>query len=180
MIRDEKERIEWRERQRKLRERESIQEKSSERENNNHINKVISSSASHSCHYNVTEDVTPLSLPSSSSPSSSEEKIKKKLLKKKSPVPDKLEITTEMESWAKSKGAESLEQETEKFLDYHRAKGNFFIDWTAAWRTWIRNSIQFKINNKSRAGPDFSNSNSLGTQNLQNQDGVGKYDHLYE
>ena len=159
----------------------SIQEKSSIKENNSYINEVTPSfSTSRSCHDNVTEDVTPLSHPSSSSPSSSEEKIKKKLLKKKSSVPEKLEISTEMESWAKSKGAENLEQETEKFLDYHRAKGNLFTDWVAAWRTWIRNSVQFKINNRARAGPDFLNSNSSGTQNPQSQDGAGKYDHLYE
>lgn len=27
--------------------------------------------------------------------------------------------------------------ETDRFLDYHRAKGNTFKDWEAAWRTWM-------------------------------------------
>jgi hypothetical protein len=33
--------------------------------------------------------------------------------------------------------------ETEKFLDYHRARGTTFKDWTAAWRNWMRRAIEW-------------------------------------
>ena len=33
--------------------------------------------------------------------------------------------------------------EVAKFLDHHRAKGSTFADWTAAWRTWQRNAVEF-------------------------------------
>lgn len=33
--------------------------------------------------------------------------------------------------------------ETESFLDHHTAKGTLFSDWSAAWRTWIRNAVKF-------------------------------------
>jgi uncharacterized protein YdaU (DUF1376 family) len=31
----------------------------------------------------------------------------------------------------------------ERFRDHHRARGNKFADWQAAWGTWVRNSVQF-------------------------------------
>lgn len=40
-----------------------------------------------------------------------------------------------------------------QFLDRHRAKGNKFIDWTAAWRTWLRNSERFST---SSTPPPFN------------------------
>jgi hypothetical protein len=33
--------------------------------------------------------------------------------------------------------------ETDKFRDYHDAKGNVMKDWNAAWRNWMRNAYQF-------------------------------------
>jgi hypothetical protein len=29
------------------------------------------------------------------------------------------------------------------FVDYHQAKGNKFVKWIAAWRTWVRNDTKF-------------------------------------
>jgi len=59
-------------------------------------------------------------------------------------APDHLLITPDMRSWATSKGVTvNLDEETENFLDRHRAKGSTFKDWTAAWRTWMRNSVKF-------------------------------------
>jgi len=53
--------------------------------------------------------------------------------------PDDFTITTAMRAWwaAKDRRDIDLAQETERFLDYHRSKGNTFKDWTAAWRTWM-------------------------------------------
>lgn len=103
-------------------------------------------------------------------------KEKKKFLKKKIPVPEKFEITEEMKKWANEQGLSTdILTETQNFLDHNRAKGNLFIDWTIAWRTWIRNAIQFKANHPSRAGPQIKDS-SLNNENKSS----GKYDHLYE
>jgi hypothetical protein len=33
--------------------------------------------------------------------------------------------------------------EFDRFLDHHRAKGTMFVDWEAAGRTWLRNTIKF-------------------------------------
>ncbi|MEE9366741.1 MAG: hypothetical protein V3W44_08650 [Dehalococcoidales bacterium] len=63
--------------------------------------------------------------------------------KKKTAPPDKMEITDEMRNWFREKfgevGSSEVLAETEKFLDFHRAKGNLMKDWPAAWRTWMRN-----------------------------------------
>lgn len=33
--------------------------------------------------------------------------------------------------------------EAERFRDHHTAKGSRFVDWNAAWRTWVRNAVRF-------------------------------------
>lgn len=45
--------------------------------------------------------------------------------------------------------------ETEKFMDYHRAKGSTMKDWAAAWRNWMRNSVTYRkpSNGNGRASP---------------------------
>jgi len=59
--------------------------------------------------------------------------------------PAQFDVSDEMASWAVSLGVavEALQPQTEKFLDHHRAKGTRFIDWKAAWRTWMRNTVEF-------------------------------------
>lgn len=37
-----------------------------------------------------------------------------------------------------------IEEEAEKFADYHRAKGSKFVDWDAAFRSWCRNAEKFR------------------------------------
>jgi hypothetical protein len=50
-----------------------------------------------------------------------------------------------MRSWAQEHvPGVNVERETEQFLDYHRAKGTVFKDWTAAWRKWMRNAATFQ------------------------------------
>jgi hypothetical protein len=29
------------------------------------------------------------------------------------------------------------------FIDFHRSKGNLFLDTDAAWRTWCRNAVKY-------------------------------------
>lgn len=62
-------------------------------------------------------------------------------LSRKTTAPTGLTVTDAMSEWARTKGLSvDLERETEQFLDHHRAKGSKFKDWTAAWRTWMRNA----------------------------------------
>lgn len=43
----------------------------------------------------------------------------------------------------------SARDEWPKFRDHHVSRGNVMTDWAAAWRTWVRNAVNFK----ARAGP---------------------------
>ncbi len=65
--------------------------------------------------------------------------------KAETPPPDSFEITETMWTWATEQGVahERVEAETAKFLDHHKAKASKFSDWNAAWRTWMRNSVEF-------------------------------------
>jgi hypothetical protein len=71
-------------------------------------------------------------------------------------------ITEAMRAWAQANAPEvDVERETEQFLDYHRAKGNLFKDWTAAWRKWMRNATSFqKPRAMSRASSSQADMNS--------------------
>lgn len=54
-------------------------------------------------------------------------------------VPDIFPVTDAMREYAARKGVTgtAVDEETERFLLSHRAKGTRFRDWNAAWRTWI-------------------------------------------
>jgi hypothetical protein len=64
---------------------------------------------------------------------------------RKTAPPGEFEVTEEMWAWAQEQGVAHarVESETAKFLDHHKAKGSKFIDWDAAWRTWMRKSVEF-------------------------------------
>jgi hypothetical protein len=58
--------------------------------------------------------------------------------------PDNFEVTTEMTKWALVNfPSVNAAFETQGFRDFHVAKGSTFKDWSAAWRTWIRNADKF-------------------------------------
>jgi len=38
----------------------------------------------------------------------------------------------------------------EKFANHHRAKGSRFVDWAAAWRTWVGNQVDFNSQRPQR------------------------------
>lgn len=46
----------------------------------------------------------------------------------------------------------SPQREFEAFSDHHRAKGTTMLDWTAAWRTWLRNADRFSGNVGRKGG----------------------------
>ena len=64
----------------------------------------------------------------------------------KTACPDNFEVTAPMSEWAQSKGlpTERVMPETEKFLDYHRAKGSTFADWIAGWRNWVAKAVEYR------------------------------------
>lgn len=93
-----------------------------------------------------TKVVQPLH-PSSSVNSSVCGAPEKKTAKRKTPAPDHLPVTESMRTLAREKGfTGDLAELTATFLDHHRAKGNTFADWTAAWKNWLRKEIKFSAN----------------------------------
>jgi hypothetical protein len=65
--------------------------------------------------------------------------------KRKSAMPEDFALTPAMLEYALKQGIRGNEVEGifEHFKDHHIAKGNAYVDWTAAWRTWCRNHINF-------------------------------------
>lgn len=59
-------------------------------------------------------------------------------------APDDLLITDAMRAWAQTHAVGvDLDRETQRFLDHHRAKGNAFKDWHAAWRNWMSRAVDW-------------------------------------
>lgn len=61
-------------------------------------------------------------------------------------APDLMPVTDAMRKWATDNQVRhnALAGETDKFLDYHRAKGTVHKDWHAAWRNWMRNAKGYR------------------------------------
>jgi Helix-turn-helix domain len=76
--------------------------------------------------------------------------------------PESFPITEAMCAWAQEHlPGVNVDRETDQLLDYHRAKGSVFKDWTAAWRTWMRNAPSFqKPRATSRASASQADMNS--------------------
>ena len=90
------------------------------------------------------DSVTP---PSSSSSSSSPLK-KERNSKRKSLIPEDYKLTQEHIDYAVSKGVtENIRGIFEGFCIYHRKQGSKFVNWFAAWQTWIRKKLEFDKQN---------------------------------
>lgn len=66
--------------------------------------------------------------------------------KRASQLPSNFEVTEDMRAWAAEKHGlvnGQIEAETERFCNHHTAKASTFVDWTAAWKTWIGRVNQF-------------------------------------
>jgi len=61
-------------------------------------------------------------------------------------LPPDFTIPDDLKTWATSKGLteKEIENETDKFKDHHKSKGNTFKDWDAAWKNWIRKAIEYR------------------------------------
>lgn len=68
------------------------------------------------------------------------------------PVPSNFVVTDEMHTWLKQHGFSlNILDETNRFLDHHRAKGSVMVCWESAWRLWMRNAALFAANRKRPA-----------------------------
>lgn len=68
---------------------------------------------------------------------------KRKRKKPTTPPPDSFEPTVGDMRWFRGKFGEvprlDIRHQTEMWINHHRAKGNQFVDWNAAWKTWMVN-----------------------------------------
>ncbi len=73
-------------------------------------------------------------------------------------VPTHFPITDQMRQWvtASTSFQGSISTETEKFLDYWRAKGGMKKDWLAAWRNWMRKASEYQAASREKKQPGFS------------------------
>jgi len=72
--------------------------------------------------------------------------------KRATQAPETFVIGEKLEEWLGEQGltTTSVAEEVHHFLDYHKAKGSTFLDWDAAFRTWVRNSKKFKANGTAK------------------------------
>lgn len=67
-------------------------------------------------------------------------------------LPAAFEVTEDLKAWAREKAPGiDLAHETEKFRNYHQAKGTTFKDWAAAWRNWMTKAVEYGKNNPAAA-----------------------------
>lgn len=69
---------------------------------------------------------------------------KKKVKQTKHRMPNDFGERPEIYEYARSVGVFDPENEFLQFSDYHAARGNMFLDWLAAWRTWSRNAVKYQ------------------------------------
>lgn len=48
--------------------------------------------------------------------------------------------------------AQEIENEADRFANFHRSKQNRFRDWDAAWRTWLGNARKFAATQRGKGG----------------------------
>jgi hypothetical protein len=70
--------------------------------------------------------------------------------RRSTPAPQSFVVTNELKAWARENVPSLLvEPETDRFLDYHRAKGSLHKDWVAAWRNWMRRAAEYGSNQRT-------------------------------
>lgn len=62
---------------------------------------------------------------------------------KKTLLPEKFELTADMQKYALENGVSNPTNELEKFKACHTAKASRFANWNSAWQYWVRNSRNF-------------------------------------
>jgi hypothetical protein len=77
--------------------------------------------------------------------------VKSSRPKKQSRLPDNFQPNTTGTALAEKNGL-NLEGELNAFKNHHTSKGSLFLDWQAAWRTWVGNAVKFNANSSKRTG----------------------------
>ncbi len=72
----------------------------------------------------------------------------KNIKKERIGAPENFDPDCEQIHWAKELGIQNPVLETSKFLDFHKSKGTKFKDWAAAWRNWMRKSVEYAKQNQ--------------------------------
>lgn len=83
---------------------------------------------------------------------SREEKKVKPRLARKTKLPDDFAPNETGLKKARDAGL-NVERELERFRDHHTAQGTVFLDWQAAWRTWIGKAVEFGRGKAANADP---------------------------
>ena len=77
--------------------------------------------------------------------------VKSSRPKKQSRLPENFQPNTTGIALAEKNGL-NLEGELNAFKNHHTSKGSLFLDWQAAWRTWVGNAVKFNANSSKRTG----------------------------
>jgi hypothetical protein len=69
--------------------------------------------------------------------------------RRRSALPDAFLLSEKMGTYAQANGFDSARtaREFDRFCNHHRAKGSLFVDWEAAWRTWVSNALEYSRRN---------------------------------
>ncbi len=92
--------------------------------------------------------------PAASSPEVGESKASRR--KPETPCPESLASDGEVLAWAERWKIPFDHAEFAGFLDLHRQKGSRWRDWSAAWRTWLRNAKKFAGRGAASRGAEIT------------------------
>jgi len=85
-------------------------------------------------------------------------------MKQKTLIPLDFKVTPEIRLLAKAKGWPDPDEQREKFIDWHRAKGNKFLDLEAAFRGWLRYALEHGLAAPSRPTPGLAQTQIKGNK----------------
>jgi hypothetical protein len=71
--------------------------------------------------------------------------------RKRAPIPTDFALDADLIAFARERGVDP-DAEFERFVNHHTAVGSLFVDWRAAWRTWVSRAVGFKKNGRAPKG----------------------------
>lgn len=71
------------------------------------------------------------------------------------PPPDTFELDDDLRAWGREHAPHVTDPaaETRQFLDHARANAKTFVDWRAAWRTWMGNAEKYALERRGNVRP---------------------------
>jgi len=69
--------------------------------------------------------------------------------------PEGFALAEDMMRFARERGFDppSILRMWERFRDRNQSRGEKYVDWKAAWRTWVNNQVEFKNRDNRPRGP---------------------------